>query len=228
MTAPAVVEADLTSMRDQPETPGTDSMPIRAATTSGTEPTASVDAGPDSPLLRLPAELRNRIYHLSVVEESPIKAYYAPFNRHMDHVTFFEPAVSGSNRQLREETLPIFYGENIFHVRDDEQMSKLLHALGSDRVGMLRRLHAYTIHDCLPCDGEDPRGAEYVRWLGVREREMRAGENGGGLGKCVLRFPLWFAPGRTEWFTLDELTEYEFRMTDDGWSWAKKEPKVTE
>lgn len=63
---------------------------------------------------RLPAELRNRIYHLALVEDEPIEVTdnfglilkpYAPSH---------QPALTRTSRQIRSETLPIYYGENAF------------------------------------------------------------------------------------------------------------------
>jgi len=90
-----------------------------------------------SPLLKLPPELRNRILAFAIVEEEPIIAYIDQRsvcrNRNADTAndglcralkgkrTFHEykamperPSLAQVNRQLRSEALPVFYGQNVF------------------------------------------------------------------------------------------------------------------
>ena len=63
-------------------------------------------------LLELPAEIRNRISELVVVQRSGI-TLFCGFNLHGDGQPH-QPALSCVNRQLRSETLAIFYEMNIF------------------------------------------------------------------------------------------------------------------
>lgn len=60
-----------------------------------------------SPLGRLPGELRNRIYELLVPSGST-------FEVTTDTAARTQPSVSKVCRQLRAETLPIYYAANIF------------------------------------------------------------------------------------------------------------------
>ncbi|TKA25879.1 hypothetical protein B0A50_05634 [Salinomyces thailandicus] len=53
--------------------------------------------------LDLPPELRNRIYHFALAPD-PSTALVRPA----------PPALSATSRQVRQETLPIFYGDNCF------------------------------------------------------------------------------------------------------------------
>ena len=54
------------------------------------------------PFQTLPSELRNSIYKMLVILERPIK------------IDTVQPAITRVCRQLRAESLPIFYGNNIF------------------------------------------------------------------------------------------------------------------
>ena len=53
----------------------------------------------------LPAELRNEILRLAIVEDAPIE------------VTQCWPGITGTSKQLREETLAIYFGNNKFQAR---------------------------------------------------------------------------------------------------------------
>ncbi|KAK4996596.1 hypothetical protein LTR66_003824 [Elasticomyces elasticus] len=66
----------------------------------------------------LPTELRCRIYQCTVLEREPIPIpvplelwplYEGSFGTHME-----QPAIARTNRQLRQESLPIYYGCNTF------------------------------------------------------------------------------------------------------------------
>lgn len=61
----------------------------------------------DSPLLRLPPELRNWIYELVVVEKDAIRIENTS-------VRALPPGLTHTCRQLRVEASPIHYGQNIF------------------------------------------------------------------------------------------------------------------
>ncbi|KAK5685023.1 hypothetical protein LTS10_003098 [Elasticomyces elasticus] len=73
-------------------------------------------------LMRLPAELRNAIYELFLVERRPITISYNILRKREDwrgirDVTLPNlPAITRTNRKIREETLAIFLGANTFEV----------------------------------------------------------------------------------------------------------------
>lgn len=76
-----------------------------------------------SPLLKLPATVRNRIYSLLVVKRFPgnpitFNREPAPYFPESDN-EHLQPALSKVSRQLRAEVLPIYYAENQFglHIR---------------------------------------------------------------------------------------------------------------
>lgn len=60
-------------------------------------------------LLSLPGELRNEIWRLVLVEQNPIDV--------TDQVKLVEHAVLAVSKQVREETLSIYYGENTFELK---------------------------------------------------------------------------------------------------------------
>ena len=72
-------------------------------------------------LLKLPAEIRNRVVRLAVVEDNSIALFnsrFAPWRTycHWKQVQepFAEPALLSVCKQIRNEALPVFYGCNIF------------------------------------------------------------------------------------------------------------------
>jgi hypothetical protein len=84
-------------------------------TTSSTQ--ASMASEPDSStklsLLTLPPEIRNHIFTLAVVDITSLIATI--HNRNLrTHAYPGPPSLARSCRQLRKETLPIFYGANTF------------------------------------------------------------------------------------------------------------------
>lgn len=73
--------------------------------------------------LNLPAELRNDIYYLAVLNEAPIPACIRSVLRPKSvkatgavtrRRVMLEPAIAFTCRQVRTEVLPIYYAENIF------------------------------------------------------------------------------------------------------------------
>ncbi|KAF2166051.1 hypothetical protein M409DRAFT_23779 [Zasmidium cellare ATCC 36951] len=57
----------------------------------------------------LPAELRNEIYHYTLVEETPIQLPYA-----YENTPFHEPPLLATSAWIRAEAAPIYYGSNTF------------------------------------------------------------------------------------------------------------------
>ena len=68
---------------------------------------ATATAGESSPLLRLPAELRNDIYRLVVVSPNAIRVGVTGFN---------EPPILTVSKQIRREASAILFAENSFVV----------------------------------------------------------------------------------------------------------------
>lgn len=73
------------------------------ASTSGRR--IGIDTPEHFPLFKLPGELRNRIYRLSLLEQSRIQVTPAGLG---------EPGLLLSCHQARNEAAPIFYSENEF------------------------------------------------------------------------------------------------------------------
>lgn len=71
--------------------------------------TGSESAMTDSPLMKLPPELRNRIYRYTVVGDSKI---------FVTHNGLREPELLHVCTQIRTEALGIFYSENVFSVEN--------------------------------------------------------------------------------------------------------------
>ena len=79
----------------------------------------------NSPLLALPAELRNQIYDLALIQAQPIRLSYndalrVGHNRQPAHAELAtrmrQPPLTRACRQIRSEPLKTFYGNNMFTV----------------------------------------------------------------------------------------------------------------
>ncbi|KAK4959801.1 hypothetical protein LTR10_002689 [Elasticomyces elasticus] len=71
-------------------------------------------------LLGLPPELRNRIWELAVVDDLPIQAHQMTtpgiWAQRSERTLPQQPAITQVDHQNRSETLPIFYGQNVFWI----------------------------------------------------------------------------------------------------------------
>ena len=91
----------------------------------------------------LPAELRLKIYSLALplpqnevirpLESNRRRPIADPFYK------IFEPGPFAVNRQIREETLAMYYGHNTFHLQDYFSATKYLRALGTLRLSMIEQ-----------------------------------------------------------------------------------------
>ena len=99
-----------------------------------------------SPFIELPAELRNRIYEFAVIESDPIDLIVCCC-KHCPHMAIVvQPAVTRASRQLREESLPIFYGQNLFLGQAYEgyvpaKMIRWLRAIGAQNRSHIKNLY---------------------------------------------------------------------------------------
>ena len=89
-------------------------------------------------LLRLPPELRNRIYSLAIIEQDPIKIPLTIIEPSGPSVS--EPALLAVNREVRAETLAIFWGANTFISGSMWMAYHFLNRLSSDKVSRLRNI----------------------------------------------------------------------------------------
>ena len=153
-------------------------------------------------LLELPPELRNAIYVYAVVEDDPI-----PLRKWRDKCCI-EPALLASNRQVRTECLPIFYGQNTFETNYSDRIGGFLAALSAEQMTMIRRLRAWNekavtskVRDLV----NDDRKREHI----IRRFEMDANRWVNGVCKGYLREDAILAPlrvsGGTLWIPVTQL-----------------------
>lgn len=99
--------------------------------------------------LDLPAELRNRVYHLSLVESHPIQAIYRG-GREDESIWVKppeQPALTFTCKKVRQETLPIFFGQNSF-VFDTSTVSHQKSSIIS--IKAFREIVAFWVRTCKP------------------------------------------------------------------------------
>lgn len=86
------------------------------------EHSSSMTSNPECKLLSIAAELRNNIYRFTVVSDHviTITRRHTVSRLHLSGKTYvalhLEPTLAATCSQVQSESLPIFYGENIFDV----------------------------------------------------------------------------------------------------------------
>lgn len=103
------------------------------------QPTA-MESTKTSPLLRLPPELRDCIWH-DVLTPQPSQPYRLE-NGHM------EPALLSVSRQIRSESSGIFYGNNAFIFSDPRACVRRLTSISKDYIDLIRDLRFDTSETC--------------------------------------------------------------------------------
>ena len=107
-----------------------------------------------SPLLALPAELRNRIYELVVGEANTINIYtdkVATKHPRLPGVYRYlplpptEPGLAKTCRNTRKEALPIYYGTKSFYFNSRIGLQTWLYLLGNVRRAMVRDVRGFAI-----------------------------------------------------------------------------------
>lgn len=89
-----------------------------------------------SGFLALPAEIRNRIYSLALVNPDPVRIPFSTYKR-LD----LEPGLLATNKQIRAEAPKMFYAENTFVCSGDvRETLKFIHSLGPEKMDMLTEL----------------------------------------------------------------------------------------
>lgn len=91
-----------------------------------------------SRLLKLPAELRNQIYHFALVEDEPVRVSDPRLHRRR------EPSLLSVCRQIRDESTEIYYGANNFAADDTYHCKSFLTAIGAQKAAMLRTVHLWS------------------------------------------------------------------------------------
>lgn len=94
-----------------------------------------------SPLLTLPPELRNRIWHEVLVP--PQRETFALSNGHM------EPALLSVNHQLRSECTGIFYANTTLHFTDPQICIRRLTSLSRKYIEVIPELRFDTSETCV-------------------------------------------------------------------------------
>ena len=98
-----------------------------------------------SGLLKLPPELRDEIYSYLMLKQKTTITMLPHYTSFQSPVSAAQPALCCVNKQIRAETLPIFYSSNLFlaEVSDDADLEiakNWLAAIGDDNVRSVRRL----------------------------------------------------------------------------------------
>lgn len=140
-----------------------------------------------SPLLSLPAELRNYIWELVVVRDQPIDAtpvaqYISP-----SYVQGLvkQPPLSQVCRSVRQEVVSIFYGSNDFIAglkfeQDAVNLEKWLTAIGERNRGYMK---CFLVQERVHGEFEDRQGCEccptcpFLLGMKVLEEKTLASEN---------------------------------------------------
>jgi len=88
--------------------------------------------GPQAGLFKLPAELRNLIYELVIIERRSVSIPPAEDRTHV------KPGLLQVNREIRAEALPIYYGGTHFRGHDHVKVIRWFQSLPDDQLRMLR------------------------------------------------------------------------------------------
>ena len=100
---------------------------------------------PSRGLLDLPPELRDQIYEYLVLKQRNTITMLPNYGSFQSPVSAAQPAICCVNRQIRAETLPMFYSNNLFlaEVSDSTDLAiakNWLVVIGDENIRHLRRL----------------------------------------------------------------------------------------
>ena len=170
-------------------------------------------------LLALPAELRNTIYSLVVVEQHPIEVKAG-----------IEPALLATNHQIRAEAIAVFYSMNTFQslhgylLFSVEKAARWIRNLGEARTEMLTSLRCGgspargMIVRCIECDlAQDAyMGSIPVKRVkGLRKDALEFERDYGETNKCV-------------WIKLTAIEGLEVVDVKGGWMVKPSDSKLIE
>ncbi|KAK5121527.1 hypothetical protein LTR85_005360 [Meristemomyces frigidus] len=102
-------------------------------------------------LLRLCAELRNAIYHLVLVNNSPV--ILSQLKRHENDLLYqheaynlaTQPGLLRTCHQIRNEATAIFYGGNIFQSNRRGPVVAWLSTIGAEKRSMVRQIRGFAV-----------------------------------------------------------------------------------
>ncbi|KAK5136599.1 hypothetical protein LTR08_002613 [Meristemomyces frigidus] len=170
--------------------------------------------GADESLLlnKIPAEIRNTIWALVAVKDSPIVvSFYKPY------IYEPEPALLAVNRQVRSESRSIYYGDNTFEGMDWDSTQRFLEFVDDNRLKLLRRLDGFGSREFL-CYSTDilGEGEGKLQWADDVVKGWLKDHAARGLRQDAILVPLpVFRNGRpeTEYVPWPQLHEWV-------WKWA--------
>lgn len=116
----------------------------------------------NSPLARLPAELRNYIYELVLIETQPIEVNWGYSN------LWIAPPLLQTCRQARSEAAPIYYSGSTFtimHVNTQTKLEAWLRTIGPDARRFLRQVRVGLGWEALGSGRRLERREDYERRL---------------------------------------------------------------
>lgn len=156
----------------------TDDRSMEAATND--EPADITPSQLESPLFRLPAELRNAIYEMALTATSVLEL--EPWRTRATAPT--QPPLTRTCRAIRAEALPIFYSSNDFlaaicDVEDEKRLQHWLAAMGSyNRVHLthvlVRRWEYFAF--VASVEGFRRPRSRFLRWLKYSgEKDIESG-----------------------------------------------------
>lgn len=104
-------------------------------------------ADQDSPkgLFKLPQELRDQIYGYVLLKSHATITMLPHYNSAQSLISAAQPALCCANKQLRAETLPVFYNINLFlaEISDEEDLNvakNWIDTIGDENLGHVHRL----------------------------------------------------------------------------------------
>lgn len=176
------------------------------ARAKNSEPTAHPAEAPNpdsqNSLLSLPPELRNEIYSLALVKDTPITVSTSlPYLK--------EPALLAVNQQMRSETLPIWYSENTFQINGSSPAVKLLRSLSAEKLRLLKALRINT-GESMRMDYAEDRIKQLIRAFGSN-----------GLSKQTVRFTtarwpsVWLSLADIKRIKREDATRATFAQTEN-------------
>lgn len=153
------------------------------------------DPASKTTFLSLPAEIRNEIYSLALIEDAPVRVLTTrPY--------LLEPALLAIGKQVRSEALGLWYGENVFEIDGSSPAVKFLRATSDYKLRALR---------CLRISTTFVPAADYIR---TRTEQLLREFQPRGLNRQAIHFMLT-VEGELEWVNLARLRRIERGQNSD-------------